>query len=76
MTNLGKFIYDNVLHIVSNLEKLMININVTYNDDLGDKLKAAKEASGENWHDFILLKAGIVTKRELRKMKEEEKKKI
>jgi hypothetical protein len=53
----------------------MININVTYDDELGEKLKAAKEASGENWHDFILLSAGIVTKRELRKMKDSAKKK-
>ena len=47
----------------------MITINVTFNDEEQEKLEALKEASGLSWHDFILVSAGAVKKKDLKKQR-------
>jgi hypothetical protein len=46
----------------------MKTINVTFEDEEIEKLNKLKEESGaKNWHDFILLSAGVVKKKDLKK---------
>ena len=46
----------------------MKTINVTFDDEEIEQLNEKKEESGaKNWHDFILLSAGVIKKKDLKK---------
>lgn len=48
----------------------MKTINVTFTDEEHEAIKnRITESSAENWHDFILLSAGVIKKRDLKKSK-------
>ena len=51
----------------------MISINVKFTGKEEEKLVKLKKDSGLNWHDFILVSAGAIKRRDLwkKKVKEE-----
>lgn len=51
----------------------MVKINVEFEGEDEKKLIELKKKSGLNWHDFILVSAGVVKQRDLwkRKVKED-----
>lgn len=50
----------------------MITINVTFTDEEAAKLQQLKDDTNLNWHDFILVSAGVVKRKDLWKLKVKE----
>jgi hypothetical protein len=50
----------------------MITINVKFEGEQEDNLEKLKDKSGLSWHDFILVSAGVVKRKDLWKLKVKE----
>lgn len=42
----------------------MLNLNIHFENETGQKLKEAKHATGLTWPEYILCLAGIMSKKE------------